>query len=60
LLGDYPTSNGEYSWAGLASTVFWIDPQEEMVVVMLTQYLPYRGGFYSDLLHRLARAAIIE
>jgi CubicO group peptidase (beta-lactamase class C family) len=58
--GDYPTSNGEYSWTGLASTVFWIDPQEEMVVVMLTQYLPYRGGFYNDLLHRLVRAAVIE
>ena len=43
--GDYPTSNGEYSWAGLASTLFWIDPEEEMVVVMLTQYLPYRCRF---------------
>lgn len=58
--GDYPTSNGEYGWGGVASTVFWIDPEEELVVVMLTQYLPYRGGFYNDLLHRLVRAAIIE
>lgn len=58
--GDFPTSNGEYSWAGLASTVFWIDPQEELVVIMLTQYLPYRGGFYNDLLHRLVRASVIE
>ncbi len=58
--GTYPMSNGEYSWAGLASTIFWIDPEEEMVVIMLTQYLPYRGGFYSELLHRLVRAAVIE
>jgi CubicO group peptidase (beta-lactamase class C family) len=56
----YPASNGEISWAGLASTVFWIDPQQELIVIMLTQYLPYRGTFYSELLHRLVRAAVIE
>ncbi len=58
--GDYPTSNGEYYWGGLASTVFWIDPEQEMVAIMMTQYLPYNGEFYRDLLHRLVRAAIIE
>jgi CubicO group peptidase (beta-lactamase class C family) len=56
----YPSSNGEYSWTGLASTVFWIDPQEQMVAILLTQYLPYRGNYYNELLHRLVRAAIIE
>jgi CubicO group peptidase (beta-lactamase class C family) len=58
--GNYPTSNGEYYWGGLASTVFWIDPKEEMVAIMLTQYLPWRGDYYGDLFHRLVRAAIIE
>ena len=58
--GDYPTSNGEYYWGGLASTVFWIDPEQEMVAIMMTQYLPYNGEFYRDLFHRLVRAAIIE
>jgi CubicO group peptidase (beta-lactamase class C family) len=57
---DYPASNGEYSWAGLASTIFWIDPQQDMVAIMLTQYLPYRGTYYNELLHRLVRAAVIE
>lgn len=58
--GKYPTSNGEYYWGGLASTVFWIDPEEEMVAIMMTQYLPYNGDYYRDLMHRLVRAAIIE
>lgn len=58
--GNYPRSNGEYYWGGLASTVFWIDPKEEMVAIMLTQYLPWRGDYYADLFHRLVRAAIIE
>ena len=57
---EYPSSNGEYSWSGLANTIFWIDPEEELVAIMLTQYLPYRGNFYNELLHRLVRAAIIE
>jgi CubicO group peptidase (beta-lactamase class C family) len=31
---------GEYAWGGAASTAFWIDPAEEMYVVMLTQLMP--------------------
>ena len=31
---------GEYAWGGAASTAFWIDPVEEMVVVFLTQLSP--------------------
>ena len=56
----YPASDGEYYWGGLASTVFWIDPREELVVVMLTQYLPFNGPYYRDLMHRMVHAAIIE
>ena len=33
-------SNGIYSWGGAASTVFWIDPQEDMVAILLTQFMP--------------------
>jgi len=31
---------GEYAWGGAASTAFWIDPTEEMAVIMLTQLMP--------------------
>ena len=34
------TSRGVYSWGGLASTFFWVDPQEEMVVILMTQLMP--------------------
>ena len=33
-------SAGEFAWGGAASTYFWIDPVEEIVVVFLTQLLP--------------------
>ena len=33
-------SPGEYAWGGAASTVFWIDPSEELIVIFLTQFMP--------------------
>jgi CubicO group peptidase (beta-lactamase class C family) len=30
-------SRGEYNWAGAAGTTFWIDPQEQMVGVLMIQ-----------------------
>ena len=33
-------SPGEYAWGGLASTSFWVDPAEDMMVLLLTQLMP--------------------
>ena len=33
-------SVGEYAWGGAASTMFWIDPVEELIVIGLTQLMP--------------------
>ena len=30
---------GEYAWGGAASTAFWVDPGEELVVVFMTQLM---------------------
>ena len=38
LTGQYG-SNGMYFWGGAASTIFWIDPKEELVAVAMTQVL---------------------
>ena len=35
-----PGSVGEFAWAGAYHSVYWVDPQEEMVVVYLTQIIP--------------------
>ena len=35
-----PGGVGVYSWGGMASTVFWNDPQEQMTVLFLTQLVP--------------------
>ena len=37
---NVPGSVGEYAWGGAASTLFWIDPVEELIVIGLTQLMP--------------------
>ena len=34
------TSVGEHHWGGAASTFFWLDAEEDLFVVMLTQLMP--------------------
>ena len=34
-----PGSNGMYSWFGAASCYFWIDPAEELIAILMTQFM---------------------
>jgi CubicO group peptidase (beta-lactamase class C family) len=36
----FPASTGSFYWGGLASTLFWVDPLEELVVIFMTQLTP--------------------
>lgn len=38
---DAPSNVGEYGWNGSAGTLYWVDPSEAMVVVLMTQSSPY-------------------
>jgi CubicO group peptidase (beta-lactamase class C family) len=35
-----PGTVGEYGWAGAASTYYWIDPAEELIGILMTQFQP--------------------
>ena len=35
-----PGTPGDYSWGGMASTYFWIDPREDLIVLFMTQLMP--------------------
>jgi CubicO group peptidase (beta-lactamase class C family) len=35
-----PGSRGEFSWGGMASTAFWVDPAEDLIVIFMTQLMP--------------------
>ena len=36
---NFLTSGGEFGWAGAATTYFWVDPQEDMFGLVMTQYM---------------------
>lgn len=36
----FVTSVGEHHWGGAASTFFWLDPEEDLFVILLTQLMP--------------------
>ena len=35
-----PPNTGEYGWDGSAGTVFWIDPTDQLAIVLMTQNAP--------------------
>ena len=52
-------SKGDYSWAGAASTSFWIDPVEDISVVFMTQVMPSSALPIRGLLRQLVNQAIV-
>jgi CubicO group peptidase (beta-lactamase class C family) len=52
-------SIGEFGWAGAATTKVWIDPKEQMIVVVLAQYMPFDPQFLA-LAQTMAYQAIID
>jgi CubicO group peptidase (beta-lactamase class C family) len=53
-------SKGEYSWGGAASTIFWVDPAEELIVVFMTQFLPSGTFNFRGQLKALVYPAILD
>ena len=51
-------SRGEYMWGGAASTLFWIDPIEELVVIFMTQLIPSGTFNFRGQLKALVYSAI--
>lgn len=54
------TSLGEYGWAGAAQTYFWIDPAEEFIGLMMTQYMPIEDYPVQERFKNLAYQAIAD
>jgi len=40
-LAALPNSEGSYGWGGAYCTVFWVDPEEELIGILMTQVRPY-------------------
>ncbi|HEV8438006.1 MAG TPA: serine hydrolase domain-containing protein [Methylomirabilota bacterium] len=51
---------GEYAWGGAASTAFWIDPVEDLIVIFMTQLMPSSSYPLRRELRVLTYAALID
>ena len=55
-----PGSAGEFAWAGAYHSTYWADPEEEMVVVYLTQIIPAMNLDDQRKIRTLVYQAIID
>ncbi|OGP51327.1 MAG: serine hydrolase [Deltaproteobacteria bacterium RBG_13_43_22] len=53
-------SVGEYAWGGAASTAFWIDPLEDLIVIFLTQFMPDGTFNFRNQLKAIIYPAILD
>lgn len=54
-----PGSVGEFSWGGAYNTDFWVDPQERLVAVFMSQLLPSNNLDIQDKFRALVYASIV-
>ena len=59
-LTGLPASAGAYGWGGAASTDFWVDPEQELVGMVLTQLLPTGAYPLRPTMEVLTFQAIVE
>ena len=53
-------SAGDFTWGGYASTIFWVDPAESLVVIFMTQLIPSGTFNFRDQLKTLVYPAIVD
>jgi CubicO group peptidase (beta-lactamase class C family) len=51
---------GDYYWGGAASTIFWVDPKEDMVVVFMTQLMPSGTFNFRGQLKNIIYSSIVD
>jgi CubicO group peptidase (beta-lactamase class C family) len=57
---EYPANAGEYGWDGSAGTIFWVDPTDETVIVLMTQSAPANPDSLRQRFKTIVDAAILE
>jgi CubicO group peptidase (beta-lactamase class C family) len=59
VAGQNVGSVGEYAWGGAASTIFWVDPKEELSVIFMTQLMPSRTFDFRGQLKAIVYGALM-
>jgi CubicO group peptidase (beta-lactamase class C family) len=51
---------GDYYWGGAASTIFWVDPVEDLTVVFMTQLMPSGAFNFRGQLKNIIYSSIVD
>jgi CubicO group peptidase (beta-lactamase class C family) len=51
---------GDYYWGGAASTIFWVDPKEDISAVFMVQFMPSGTFNFRGQLKSLVYSAIVD
>lgn len=51
---------GDFYWSGLASTLFWVDPREDLVAILMTQLIPSRTYNLRGAMKNIVYSSIVE
>lgn len=51
---------GDYYWGGAASTIFWVDPKEDLVCIFMTQLMPSDTFNFRGQLKNIIYSAIVD
>jgi CubicO group peptidase (beta-lactamase class C family) len=54
-----PSTKGTFYWGGWAGTVFWVDPEEELIAVGMSQQNS-SSFFFQTLVRTLVYQAVVE
>jgi CubicO group peptidase (beta-lactamase class C family) len=57
---DQRGSVGSHGWGGWASTHFWIDPVEEIVGILMLQYIPSRTIPIASVFRNIVYSALVD
>jgi CubicO group peptidase (beta-lactamase class C family) len=55
-----PGSVGEFGWGGAYHSTYWVDPEEELIVVYMSQLIPAIGIDDQAKLRTLVYQAIVD
>jgi len=55
----YPAAAGEFNWGGAGGTYMWVDPENQMFVVLMLQSPKYRVH-YRSLLRNMVYASVVK
>jgi len=55
-----PRSEGAFGWLGFFNTVYWVDPQEQLVAIIMTQLYPNNRSRLTDRFEVAVYSAIVN